>query len=75
MRPFSKGAQLLKSKVEPEITQERLAEVAGVTKQAVWAWTQGISRPSSERQALLERVLGVPAAAWKERAAPEEKAA
>lgn len=63
---LTKGAQLLRSKVEPLITQERLAEVAGVSKQAVWAWTQGIARPTPERMAKLERLLGVPVQAWTE---------
>lgn len=46
------------------MTQETLAEALGVTQQAVSAWLRGVTKPSPERIAKIEAMLGVPADDW-----------
>jgi transcriptional regulator with XRE-family HTH domain len=59
----TKGARLLREKL---LTQERIAQSLGVSKQAVSAWITGVARPTPERMAQLERDFGVPMQAWTE---------
>lgn len=41
------------------LTQEKLAELTGVSRQAVAKWENGLSRPSYENLAALERIYGL----------------
>ena len=59
----TKGARLLREKL---VTQERIAQALGVSKQAVSAWITGVARPTPERMVQLERDFGVPMQAWTE---------
>ncbi len=62
-KPLTEGAEALKAIVERP-TKTELAERLGVSKQALDQWLQGQSRPTSHRREIIERVLGIPAAAW-----------
>ena len=53
------------------LSQEKLAERVGVTRQAVTKWENGQSAPSTENLLRLAEVLGVPANTLLDAAAPE----
>jgi transcriptional regulator with XRE-family HTH domain len=64
---MTKGAQLLRDKVAPRrITQEQLAEQLNVSQQAVSSWVHGVAKPTPERMAQIEDLLGIPMRAWAE---------
>ncbi|MGY0373223.1 helix-turn-helix transcriptional regulator [Clostridium sp. JNZ J1-5] len=42
---------------EKELTQERLAELLDVTRQAVYKWEQGVGYPKTEKLIILAKVL------------------
>ena len=52
--------------IPPDLSQEELAKRLGVTRQAVWAWLTGESRPDPQRMAQIEDMLGIPMRDWVE---------
>lgn len=69
----SKGAEMLRACISPKFSQAEIASKLNVTKQAVYAWVNGLSQPTPAKLAELEDVTGIPMRAWTE--APEEDGA
>lgn len=52
------------------MTQARLAELCGVTQQAVSNWVHGHGRPGPESMLVIEKALGIPMQEWLEPSTP-----
>ncbi len=63
-KPLSAAAVRLKTALTPRMTQAKLAERLGVSQQAVSSWLHGRARPEPEKMAAIEKILGIPMAAW-----------
>jgi DNA-binding XRE family transcriptional regulator len=65
--PASRLAAALEGQDDPEAvprTQSALARRLGVSTTAVNAWTRGSARPRLDYAVELERLYGIPVAAW-----------
>lgn len=61
------GAQRLREALDDpreRLTQGRVAEICGVTQQAVSKWVGALGRPEVESMLAMQRVLGIPLEAW-----------
>jgi ribosome-binding protein aMBF1 (putative translation factor) len=63
---MTKGARKLKELVSPKVTQEELSAKLGVTQQSISSWIVGRAKPTPERMAVLEDLLGIPMRDWTE---------
>jgi transcriptional regulator with XRE-family HTH domain len=54
--------QLRRLRTERRLTQQRLADRAGISKEAIHVYERGRKRPRASTLALLARALGVPPA-------------
>lgn len=57
---------MLRHCTSPKLTRDEIAERLGVSKQAVYAWVNGLARPTSDKLAELEDLAGIPMRAWTE---------
>ncbi len=71
----SVGAQQLKEALTPKLSRAELAEKLGVTKQAIYAWLNGIARPDPDKMVEIERLTGIPMQAWTVEATEKDPAA
>ena len=58
------GAEIKRGREAMRMTQEQLAEVIGVSRQAVSKWEMDLSRPAREKLTRLSEVLEIPAETW-----------
>lgn len=63
---LSVGAERLRSCISPAFTRDELAAQLGVTKQAIYAWLNGIARPTPDKMAKIEDLTGIPMRSWAE---------
>ena len=67
------GARIRAARQAAGLSQEKLAERLGLTRQAVTKWETGQSAPSTENLLRLAEVLGVPVTALLDASAPEQQ--
>jgi transcriptional regulator with XRE-family HTH domain len=60
----SKASIELRDRVRPDLKTAAVADDLGVSRQAIHAWIQGVSKPGPELRAKIETLLGIPADAW-----------
>ncbi len=61
----SRGSEKLEKLFGPPIiTRQELADSLRVTKQSIWHWVQGVSRPSLDHCAELKRRFGIDPMDW-----------
>ena len=65
------GARIRAARQAAGLSQEKLAEQLGLTRQAVTKWETGQSAPSTENLLRLAEVLGVPVSTLLDEAAPQ----
>ena len=65
------GARIRAARQAAGLSQEKLAERLGLTRQAVTKWETGQSAPSTENLLRLAEVLGVPVSTLLDEAAPQ----
>lgn len=56
---MSFAENLKQSRNEKQLTQERLAELLDVTRQAVSKWEQGVGYPETDKLIILAKVLNI----------------
>ena len=56
---MSFSENLKQSRNEKQLTQERLAELLDVTRQAVSKWEQGVGYPETDKLIILAKVLNI----------------
>ena len=67
------GERIRAARQAAGLSQEKLAERLGLTRQAVTKWETGQSAPSTENLLRLAEVLGVPVTALLDASAPEQQ--